>query len=121
VPRTSRRSRRDKERVRSELLAFMRAPMGYTMRVRARERPARRPRLSDVLVGTLVLTIFYGFIVVGAVLGWRLGHTAVTFIIGAAAGTAVTPAVLFLAGGIESSLRRTLRQRPDRPSPPRHP
>src|SRR3954452_8338215 len=88
--------------IRALTASSVRAPVGLMMRIRAQYRPALpAPRRSpwDVLVSTLAFTTFYGFIVVGGVLGWQLGHTALTVVVGALCGLLVTPAVVLLAGG----------------------
>ncbi len=98
-----------------DLGTSMRAPFGYTRRMRAEDR-AKRPRVPsptrrDVVRVNLFFLAFYLTMAVGGLLGWWIDHVWIAALGGVVAGAATFGMVVPVAMAIRSSVSRRADRR----------
>lgn len=98
-----------------DLGTSMRAPFGYTQRMRAADR-AKRPRVPpptrrDVIRVNVFFLAFYLTMAVGGLVGWWIDHVWIAALGGAIAGAATFLLILPVAVAVRSVTRSYWQRR----------
>jgi hypothetical protein len=105
--------RRRRMQVPFDLGSSLKAPYGYTRKMRVADR-AKRPPLPapsrrDRAILNALLAGFYSFLVGGGILGWLTGHTWISSGIGAGLGAAIVVALYPVVAAVAFVVRSVRR------------